>query len=865
MNYTIDKNTKLYIAESAHKGVKRVASYVAEDMRKVFGVTPSIISDETKIDKNAIVVRSLDVDVSDCDDSVIKNIKGKREVYSLSLNNDVLHIIGSDKRGTIYGLFHLSELMGVSPLVNWGDVKPLKKESVVLGEDDFITTKEPSVEFRGFFINDEWPAFGNWCNERFGGFNAECYERVFELLLRLKGNYLWPAMWSAQFNLDGPGLQNAELADELGVIMGMSHHEPCCRNGEEYRYVRGPKSPYGDDWNFVRNKDGITKFWEDGLKRNASFENVITVGMRGEADSTILGHEATLKDNIDYLRGVLETQNNLIKENVNEDIDKVPRMLALYKEVEPFFYGDESTKGLKGDPLLDGVTLMLCDDNFGNLRTIPDESMKNHKGGYGMYYHFDYHGSPISYEWINSSYLPKVWQEMTKAYDNDIRKLWIVNVGDVFTNEYPLGFFLDMAYDYEKWGASNKNAASEYNEWFINSLFPSFSPVEKETTLELLEGYTYLAHNYRPEAISAERLLENKRGDDLNEMYVKCKSYMYNAKLLYDGMSPNNRFTFFEYVYYPVMGYLNVLLMQLLTAQNHYLASIGAVKANELVSSIFDCVQFDKDLVEELHTINEGFWYGMGMSEHIGFKHWNEEECAKPVPHQVIAANKARLIAAVPGTYMHTEGGDWTKRPLKVYTDDSATINLFSAAYLDTYYDVECKDDFLFTDKMSGVLTSAGMDFITILVDKNVRGDNDIPGKVILHNDYGNIEILVYPKSMEPVKVLKNYRDELLSDYNVEVKEDGEYEIKVYISPANPPFKDNKLLHKVIVNGKENIVNAVSDSFSVGDHQTEWYDGVLNNIRISSFTTKLKTGTNQLRFEPVSVGVFYSKITIAAL
>ena len=272
-----------------------------------------------------------------------------------------------------------------------------------------------------------------------------------------------------------------------------------------------------------------------------------------------------------------------------------------------------------------------------------------------------------------------------------------------------------------------------------------------------------------------------------------------------------------------------------------------------------------QELIDILHTDLDKRWYGMGMSEHIGFKHWNEEECAKPVPHQVIAANKARLIAAVPGTYMHTEGGDWTKRPLKVYTDDSATINLFSAAYLDTYYDVECKDDFLFTDKMSGVLTSAGMDFITILVDKNVRGDNDIPGKVILHNDYGNVEILVYPKSMEPVKVLKNYSDELLSDYNVDVKEAGEYEIKAYISPANPPYKDNKLLHKVIVNGEENIVNAVSDSFSVGDHQTEWYDGVLNNIRISSFKTKLKTGTNQLRFEPVSVGVFYNKITIAAL
>lgn len=384
----------------------------------------------------------------------LKELEQKRECYAWIFpeiknrtKSNLLVIAGSDKRGTIYGLFHLSEMLGVSPFVDWCGLMPPKQEKIELREDMACISKEPSVRYRGFFINDEWPAFGNWCNHNFGGFNAKAYDHVFELLLRLKGNYLWPAMWSARFADDGPGLLNAELADEYGIIMGMSHHEPCLRQGEEYKYLRGKNSVYGDAWNFRTNREGITKFWEDGLKRSGKFENVITVGMRGEADTAIMGKNATLEDNIQLLRDVLKTQKKLIQEHVNPDLTRVPRMIALYKEVEEFFYGDEKTKGLMGAEELEDVILMLCDDNYGNLRTLPTEEMRKHAGGYGMYYHLDYHGWPVSYEWINSSYLPKIWEQMSMAYDFGVRELWMVNVGDIATQEFPLSFFLDMAYD----------------------------------------------------------------------------------------------------------------------------------------------------------------------------------------------------------------------------------------------------------------------------------------------------------------------------------------------------------------------------------------------------------------------------------
>ncbi|HOV40497.1 MAG TPA: glycosyl hydrolase 115 family protein, partial [Oscillospiraceae bacterium] len=401
-----------YQEKEAFSGVNKIAAKVMHDVELVFGVSPKATYDRKKLAKNSIVYGTIGHSpvLDELNEKKIINlsiIEGKREVYLFQVIDNPFEgvekavvIAGSDKRGTIYGLFHLSELLGVSPLVDWCDVKPKPKSVVYLSGNLKYISKEPSVRFRGFFINDEWPAFGNWTMKNFGGFNANMYDHVFELLLRLKGNYLWPAMWSSRFSDDGPGLASHELANEYGVIMGASHHEPCLRYGEEYRYLRGKDSIYGDAWNFRTNREGIIKFWEDGLKRSGKFENVITIGMRGEADTAIMGNDATLADNINLLRDVIKTQNRLIKECVNQNLSEVPRMLALYKEVEPFFYGDENTPGLMGYEELEDVIIMLCDDNHGNLRTLPTEKMRSHKGGYGMYYHFDYHGGPISYEWI---------------------------------------------------------------------------------------------------------------------------------------------------------------------------------------------------------------------------------------------------------------------------------------------------------------------------------------------------------------------------------------------------------------------------------------------------------------------------------
>lgn len=211
----------------------------------------------------------------------------------------------------------------------------------------------------------------------YGGFTAEMYDLIFETLLRLKGNYLWPAMWTSSFSLDGPGEENARLADCYGIVMSNSHHEPCLRHSEEWDLVRGEDSVYGNEWSYLTNREGLIRYWRDGLLRSGKYENIITIGMRGERDSLMLGEDASLEQNISLLKEIITEQRKLIRECVGEN---EPEMLALYKEVEAYYYGDETTPGLKDWDGLDGVTLMLCEDNYGNMRTLPTEEMRSHRG-----------------------------------------------------------------------------------------------------------------------------------------------------------------------------------------------------------------------------------------------------------------------------------------------------------------------------------------------------------------------------------------------------------------------------------------------------------------------------------------------------
>lgn len=939
MEFTIGTVTKdkreitvpvtFYIEEEAFSGVKKVADMVREDANLVTGITPDKTSDKSCLGECPILVgtvgkSSMLEELQEQGKIDLSQIKGKREVFLFQLveqavegANTALVIAGSDKRGTIYGLFHLSECMGVSPLVHWSDVKPQKNDCIVLSEEDNRISKEPSVKYRGIFINDEWPAFGNWAMEHFGGLNAKMYEHVFELILRLKGNYLWPAMWKTNFNCEGPGILNAELADELGIVMGTSHHEPCMRNGEEYSQVRGKDSIYGDAWNFITNREGISRFWEDGLKRNREFENVITLGMRGEQDTKILGEKATLADNIALLKDVIKEQNQLIQKNVCEDLSEASRVFVVFTEVEDFFYGDETTPGLLGDKELDGVTVMLSDDNFGNLRCVPTEKMQNHPGGYGLYYHLDFHGGAYAYDWMNTDYLPKMWEQLCMAYDYGIQDIWVANVGDICFLEYPMTYYFELAYDMEKWGSQNPNNTSHFtSQWIERQFHNAFTKEEKDVIKEILEIYTKTNHNRKPEVMNAgvyhpvhykeaENLIQ--KADRLtmlcNDLIKRCPESMVPA--------------FYELIYFPAVASMNVHKMQLIAGRNKFFARQNRVEANDLANEIRRCIEEDRKLTEKLHTIDEGKWYGMGLSEHVGFVNWNEEGNRYPLIIQIEPANKPRIVVAKSDSSIYTEGLAWSRKTLLV--DDflrpdinEVNIDIACASKQAVEYEIICECPWITLSKQNGLVDKT--DVVTVKVDKSLlkgkeKGDilivspkskiyleiwaenTDVstlaPYTFLERNGYIAIEaehycskhdvtgfgfacLEDYGRTLSGMKVLPpkhdftDVADRPYLEYCFEAQHEGEYELELYLAPSNTAHRDHRLYFGIQMNEEEiQMENAVSERFrSLDLGCMEWIRAVTDNIRIYQTKVSCKEGINHLRIYAISPFFVLEKIVL---
>ncbi len=912
-----EKQAKIYLEESAFSGVKKIASKVAGDLLAVTDRNCEIVTGIPNVTdvSDAIMVATLGK--SAYLEELEKNgridltkLRGKREVYLFCLlepangeQHGTLLIAGSDKRGTIYGLFHLSEIIGVSPWVWFADVVPPKKEELVLTEGINLLSREPSVKYRGFFINDEWPSFGNWTFKHFGGFTAEMYDRVFELLLRLKGNYLWPAMWTSSFSLDGPGMANALLADEYGIVMSNSHHEPCLRHSEEWDLVRGEDSIYGNAWNFDRNKEGLTNYWRDGLKRNGSLENIITMGMRGERDSEILGRSATLAENIDYLKEVITTQNQLIKECINEDLDKVPRMLALYKEVEAYFYGDEKTQGLKDWQELDGVTFMLCEDNFGNMRTLPTPEMRERKGGWGMYYHFDYHGDPVSYEWVNSTHLSKVWEQMTEAYEYGIRDIWIVNVGDLKPQELPLSYFLDLAYDFDKWGTNAPNKTADYTKAWIKQQFGVyFTEEECEMAYQVLDGYSRLNSIRKPEALYTDTYHPVHYGE-ADWLLAQSRRIIQTAEELKTAFGGKDIYAaFYELLYYPSVASMNQIQMQLYAGKNMLYAKQGRICANDYADAVKECIRKEKVLQTEYHSVANGKWDGMMMSEHVGFGNWNDEECSYPLQCYIKPANKPRMIVAKSDNETFTMGGDWTRKTL--YADDfldpkceALSFDISNGARVPFTYQVTCDADWLLLSQTEGEVIVNDKLVITLQKGLLLQKQGRQTAHICIKSDFArvNIEVEAEPFSQEEredkhyvparkdrgltieadeydssvttqkggFQVLHPYgkyragvkafpctadfsTDAPSITYSMTLPEDGVYELTFLTAPLSPVSIENHLRIGIQWNEEETeYMETVSRSYRGGTPGCrEWAQGVLDNIHKLVLEKTGKQGKN---------------------
>ena len=437
-------------------GLKIIADTFAEDVGLVTGNSANVVTSASEMSGNVIIAGTVGhndvidtlaakgvIDIS----GLYKNGELKWDCYQMQFVdgsilsglgyqgiNRALVITGSNKRGAMYGLFNISEHIGVSAWVYMADALPQQYQAVYLDEsflefnnNGMYLAKEPSVKYRGFFINDEAPSFTGWAGQAFGGPNENCYQHIFELLIRMKANYLWPAMWGNSFSDEGKEfkLANVVLADAYGVCMGTSHHEACCRAGVEWQRVY---KSYGKSnaWDYDKNSEAIYKFWKGGIERNGNYESTITMGMRGEGDSALSG---TVQQNIDRLKTIISDQNEIINNYIADNPDsKAKDALKIYipySENEEFFYGpdDGSIEGLNAWEGMDDVTIMLTDDNYGNVRSLPEEKVRYREAGWGMYYHLDGHVGTGAYEWVSSTQLEHIWDQLTMTYDYNVRNI----------------------------------------------------------------------------------------------------------------------------------------------------------------------------------------------------------------------------------------------------------------------------------------------------------------------------------------------------------------------------------------------------------------------------------------------------------
>ncbi|HUA78763.1 MAG TPA: glycosyl hydrolase 115 family protein [Dyella sp.] len=506
-----------------------------------------------------------------------------------------LVIAGADKRGTIYGIYDLSEQIGVSPWYWWADVRVPHQKALYVMPGRYVQPV-PAVKYRGIFFNDEAPALSGWTQEKFGGMNHQFYTKVFELLLRLKANFLWPAMWNNAFATDDP--LNPKLADEYGIVMGTSHEEPMMRAEKEWT------TGHHGAWDYATNAKEIDDFWRKGMDRDKHYEQVVTLGMRGEGDTPM-----SASANTQLLERIVADQREILKQTIDPDLTKIPQVWALYKEVQGYYE--------KGMRVPDDVTLLWSDDNWGNLRRLPTAEERKRSGGAGIYYHFDYVGAPRSYKWLNTYPITKVQEQMHLALAYGADRLWVVNVGDGKPMEFPIEFFLDYARTPQRW---DKDHLDEFTTLWATR---EFGPEHAAEIAAAMEAYTQYNGRRKPELIDPGTFsLTNYHEAD--RVQAQWQGLAQRVDKLATELPQNERAAYFELIQYPVDACANLTEMYIAAGRNAADVQAGNPRANQEADQVRALFAKDAALSKAYNTLLGGKWHHMMDQTHIGYTSWRD-------------------------------------------------------------------------------------------------------------------------------------------------------------------------------------------------------------------------------------------------
>ena len=569
-------------SEADDEGVKIAIRNLMTDLKRTIGIEQANILIGT-IGKN-----------KEIDALKLPNLKGKREKFIITSRDGQLVIAGSDRRGTIYGIYELSRQLGVSPWYWWADVPVQQHERAYIKKGVF-TDGEPAVEFRGIFLNDEAPCLTSWVKNTFGTDYGDhrFYEKVFELILRLKGNMMWPAMWGWAFYADDP--ENGKTADRMGVIMGTSHHEPMARNHQEYARKRGEWGA----WNYQTNQKNLDRFFREGIERMKGTEDIVTIGMRGDGDEA-MSDKADTK----LMERIVANQRKIIKEVTGKSPEKTTQVWALYKEVQDYYDA--------GFRVPDDVIMLVCDDNWGNIRRVPiDAKERAHKGGWGIYYHVDYVGAPRNTKWLNVTQTQQMFEQLSLAYDYGIQRMWILNVGDLKPMEYPIQLFMDMAWNPKEYNLQN---VTDHTQAFFRSICGD--AIAEEAADIFNRNCQYMAR-VTPEMLDARTY--NVETGEWKQVADEYQRLELRALRLFERVPVQARDAYQQLLLFPVQAMANLYDMYYAQAMNQYLAKLGNPNANEWAKRVGECFRRDSLLCLAYNKVmSDGKWDGMMTQKNIG-------------------------------------------------------------------------------------------------------------------------------------------------------------------------------------------------------------------------------------------------------
>ena len=631
-----DNKVEIYMDANDCKGVSYAANALVKDIIKVSGSKAVLTSDAGLKDKDAAGKPTILVGTighSAAIDQLIRQkringnlLKGKREKFIITLVDGQLVIAGSDRRGTIYGIYELSQQMGVSPWYDWADV-PVEHHDSIFVNKGVYTDGEPAVRYRGIFLNDEAPCLTSWVKNTYGTDYGDhrFYQRVFELVLRLRGNMMWPAMWGWAFYADDP--ENEKTADEMGVVMSTSHHEPMARNHQEYARNRKGWGP----WNYQKNKENLQKFFREGIERMKGTEQIVTIGMRGDGDEA-MSDEADTR----LMTNIINDQRKIIADVTGKKASETPQVWALYKEVLDYY-----DKGMK---VPDDVTLLLCDDNWGNVRRVPNAKERKHKGGWGLYYHVDYVGAPRNSKMLNVTPVQNPWEQLTLAYENGIDRLWILNVGDLKPMEYPISQFMDMAWNPHKYAVNQ--ITNHTRDWCAQQ----FGEEQADEAARLLNLICKYNGRCTPEMLDKNTYsLENGEWQEVVNQYLKIEA---DALRQYNSLPAAYHDAYRQIILFPIEVMSNLHQMYFAQAMNNQLYEQGNPKANIWADECENRFKRDSLICDEYnHKMAGGKWNGMMTQKHIGYTSWHDgfEKDTCPKLFRVSTSSNETVIAGNDG------------------------------------------------------------------------------------------------------------------------------------------------------------------------------------------------------------------------